>query len=115
MNYSKLSQKVFNALKKNGGICKVVRTLEETFNEETCEYEKTEKIIEGYAVQNTFNLANVNGTTIQAGDVNLMCSLSEKPLPTDKIEFGETEYSIVSIAPFNPDGSTDIFYNIQAR
>ena len=44
-----------------------------------------------------------------------MASLNGKPYSNDKIEFEGNKYTVVLAIPLNPNGKTDIFWNIQAR
>ena len=60
-------------------------------------------------------MTNINGTTIKAGDVNIMCIFDSKPEVNDVIQFGTKEYNCVSIDEVNPDGNTVLYYTIQGR
>lgn len=116
MNYDKYRKIAENKIKQYGGKCFIIRKgADEVYNPTTCQYESTEEIIEGSAVMSTFDVSQVNGTSILSGDVKLMCTFPKEPLITDKVTFGSKTYTIVSIQPMNPNGSCTIIYDIQAR
>lgn len=116
MNYAKYQNIAKKKIQQYGGKCFIIRKgADEIYNPETCQYESTEKIIEGSAVMSTFDISQINGTSILSGDIKLMCTLPEKPLITDKIIFGSETYIIIDIHPMNPDGSCAIMYDIHAR
>jgi len=115
MNYNKIVNKVKKALQKNGNKCYIARESERVYNPLTNEYESEVSVVNGFAVQDTFDLRNINGTTVQIGDVNLMCYFDEVPSVNEKIHFGNKEYTIISITPLSPDGVVDLYYMIQAR
>lgn len=115
MNYVKAAQKAKNSLSKNGSECCLIRKSDEVYDAITNEYVSTETQILGYGIVNSYDIKYVNGTTIQAGDVNIMCYLDEAPKMSDTIKVGNQEYKVVNVAPFCPDGTTVIYYTVQGR
>ena len=113
--YTKYQNKTKEKLQQYGNEVLVKHILQEEYNYETNEYEREEEIIQGYGVQNSFNIQHINGSVIQAGDVVLMCSLDKAPCIADKIVFGGKEYSVVDYRTENPDGTCVIYYDILCR
>lgn len=116
MDYSEYQQTVIEKLTEYGADCIIKRKgSEERYDEDTNTYVTDDKIIEGKAIQSTFDIRLVNGTTIQTGDVRFMAYFPERPQNSDTIEFGGKSLKVVNVAPLNLDGVTDIYYDIQAR
>lgn len=116
MDYSEYQQTVIEKLTEYGADCKIIRKgNEEHYDEETNTYITDDEEIMGKAIQSTFDIRLVNGTTIQNGDIRFMAYFPKRPQNTDSIEFGGRTLKIVNVAPMNIDGVTDIYYDIQAR
>lgn len=115
MNYGNVAQKALKKIRENGGVITIVRDSEEIYNEETNEYEKKSETITGFGILNNYDVENVNGTNILAGDVSIMAVLNAPPKMNDSLTFGNMTYKIVNFVPFAPNGLTVIYYTIQAR
>ena len=115
MSYQKYADKAFEKIKKYGSLIKVKRAGEEEYDPETNTYSGGGEEFTGYAIQRNFNQRNVDGTNIKYGDVLFMAQLPERPQTNDTVVFGGREYTVINVEPLNPDGSIDIFVNIQAR
>ncbi len=116
MDYSEYQQIVIEKLTEFGSDCKILRKgNKEHYDEETNSYVNDYEEIMGKAIQSTYDIRFVNGTTIQTGDVRFMAYFPKRPQNTDFIVFGGRTLVIVNVAPMNIDGVTDIYYDIQAR
>jgi hypothetical protein len=115
MDFNKLKNKVYNALKKQKVKCYIKRETEKIYNEETNEYESVEEIINGYAIVSAIDIKNIDNTLIKVGDVQIMCVLDKPPLMNEKIIINDKEYTIININPFSPDSLNVIYYDLQAR
>lgn len=113
--YQKYQSKTKEALKSKGSEIIVVHSLEEVYNTETNEYETVEVKNKGYALQSSFDFKNVNGTTVQVGDIVLMASLEIEPCIGDKALYGGKEYKVVNFNTENPDGNCVIYYELLCR
>ena len=114
-DYTKYQTKTASKLRQRGGPITVRRAGKKVYDPKTNTYIDTGKEFSGYAVQKSFSIKNVDGTNIRFGDVLLMASLDERPLSNDTVNFGGRSYTVIDVQPLNPDGRTDIFYNIHAR
>lgn len=114
MNYQKYAIKAFDKLKEKGGVIKIKRS-NKKYDKKTNTYTGTDEEFGGYAVRLNFNLKNIDGTNIKFGDSLFMASLEKRPQQNDTVEFKGKTYTIQNVEPCNPNGETDIFYNIQAR
>lgn len=115
MNYQKYADKAFDKIKQYGSPIIVKRSGKKVYDKATNEYVDTGAEFIGYALQRNFNQQNIDGTNIRFGDIMLMCVLEEEPKSNDTVLFAEKTYTILSVEPFNPDGKTAIFYEVQAR
>lgn len=115
MNYEQYKNKAYAKIKQYGSECNIERVIEEVYNKETNDYEKEIEIVSGYALQDAFEMENVNGTSIKAGDIKLMGVFNSKIKVGDTIIFGGKNYTVVNYTVLNPDGLTDIYYTIQCR
>lgn len=115
MDYSKYYTKTLSKLTKYGSTCKLVKTVGQVYEPSTNEYKNVNEIVEGKAILSTFDIEMVNGTSIQNGDISLLCCFPERPVNNNNIVFGDKTYIVVSVNPCNIDGKTDIFYEVQAR
>lgn len=115
MNYQKYAGKAYTKIKKYGSPITVTRSGKSTYNKETNTYEDNGETITGVAIQRNYDQRNIDGTNIRMGDVQFMASLNGQPKSNDKITFGSKSFVVVNAVPMNPDGTTDIFFTIQAR
>lgn len=115
MDYNKYNQKTKEILQKFGATCSIVRKVDEVYNVETNEYTSVNEVIDGKAILSTYDINLVNNTTIESGDISLLCWLPSKPKVSDEIEFSGKKYVIKFVNPCNVDGKTDIFFEVQAR
>lgn len=115
MNYSNVKAKALKALKKNGSLCVLTKHGEEVYNAETNEYEQVTESYEGNAIVSSYDLKNIDGTNILAGDARIMAVLNVLPAMGDKIKVGNDEFTVINVNPFAPDGVTTIYYIIQGR
>lgn len=115
MNYTPYANKAFEKIKKYGSAIMITHSGSKEYNPETDEYEDTGSIVLGVAIQRQYSQKDIDGTNIRMGDVNFMASLNGKVYSNDVIEFEGNNYTVVLAVPLNPDGKTDIFWNIQAR
>lgn len=116
MNYSIYSDKAKEKITQYGSACEIHRLIEGgTYNEDTDSYEGEEKIIKGVALLSGCGLQNVNGSTILAGDVFIMCVLDDVPHNDDSIIIGDNQYSIVNVETVSPNGKEVIYYKLQGR
>lgn len=66
-------------------------------------------------MQDTLGFGVIDGTTIRAGDVRLMCAAEGiRPTTGDKITVQGKPYSVVLCEPFAP-GGVDLFYDLLMR
>ena len=115
MNYVPYADKAYTKIKKYGSTITVTHSGSKVYNPETDEYEDTGSTVVGVAIQRNYSQKDIDGTNIRIGDINFMASLNGKPYSNDVIEFKGNQYTVVRAIPLNPDGTTDIFWNIQAR
>ncbi len=115
MNYQKYADKAYTKIKQYGSPITVKRAGKKEYNTATNTYTDSGEEYTGFAIQRNFNQHNIDGTNIKFGDVLFMASLNGEPMSNDTVTFGGKSYTVVSVQTMNPDGNTDIFYNIQAR
>lgn len=115
MNYTPYADKAYTKIKKYGSTITVTHSGSKVYNPETDEYEDTGSTVVGVAIQRNYSQRDIDGTNIRIGDINFMASLNGKPYSNDEIEFEGNKYTVVLAIPLNPNGKTDIFWNIQAR
>ena len=115
MNYTPYADKTYTKLKKYGSTITVTHSGSKVYNPDTDEYTDTGSTVVGVAIQRNYSQRDIDGTNIRIGDVNFMASLNGKPYSNDEIEFEGNKYTVVLAIPLNPNGKTDIFWNIQAR
>ena len=110
MNYVPYADKTYTKLKKYGSAIMITHSGSKVYNPETDEYEDTGSTVVGVAIQRNYSQRDIDGTNIR-----IMASLNGKPYSNDVIEFEGNQYTVVLAIPLNPNGKTDIFWNIQAR
>ena len=115
MNYTPYANKAYTKIKKYGSAIMITHSGESVYNPETNEYEDTGSTVVGVAIQRNYSQKDIDGTNIRIGDINFMASLNGKPYSNDVIEFEGNQYTVVRAIPLNPNGKTDIFWDIQAR
>jgi len=115
MNYQKYADKAYTKIKKYGSPITIKRSGKAEYNKETNKYEDSGETISGVAIQRNYDQRNIDGTNIRMGDVQFMASLNGQPKSNDNITFVGKSFVVVNAVPMNPDGTTDIFYTIQAR
>lgn len=115
MNYQKYAGKAYEKISKYGSPITFKRAGKKVYNPATNTYEDKGEEFSGYAIQRNFSLKNIDGKNIRFGDVLFMASLDKRPLQNDEITFMGKKFTVVNCDPMNPDGTTDIFFNIQAR
>jgi hypothetical protein len=115
LNYTQIKQRVKNAIKKNGSKCVITRKSKRVYNASTNEYEDNAITINGYAIMNNYDIANMNSSVIKVGDVNLMCTFNEEVQVGDTINFGDKVLQVINVTALCPNGSNDLYYDIQAR
>lgn len=113
--YAKYAKKAFAKLKEKGSPITFKRTGKKVYNPATNTYEDNGEEFSGFAIQRNFSLKSIDGKNIRFGDVLFMASLDKRPLQNDEITFMGQKFTVVNCDPMNPDGTTDIFFNIQAR
>lgn len=115
MNYQTVAKKAYNAIKKYGSACFIVRKGEEVYNPATNSYEAVETHVNGYALQENYKANEIDGTRIQVGDVKLMAVFESTPVNGDEVVFGVNRYVVVDFDKLSPDGETNIYYGVQCR
>lgn len=115
MNYSKYRSKAKSKISQYGGECVIERAGSEKYNPETNEYEAEKTEIKGKCLVSAYDVSNIDGTNIKAGDIKVMASLDSAPVTGDQIQIGGKTYTVISWSELNPDGNTNIYYTIQAR
>lgn len=115
MNYQKYADKAYAKIKQYGSPITVKRTGEKEYDKDTNTYKDSGEEFSGYAIQRNFNMRDIDGTNIRMGDVLFMASLGQTPQTDDTVTFNSKTYTVVNVSVLNPDGKTNIFYNIQAR
>ena len=115
MNYTPYADKAYTKIKKHGSTITVTHSGSKVYNPDTDEYTDTGSTVVGVAIQRNYSQKDIDGTNIRIGDVNFMASLNGKPYSNDEIEFEGNKYTVVLAIPLNPNGKTDIFWDIQAR
>jgi hypothetical protein len=115
MNYQKYANKAYDKIKRYGSAIIISHSGNKEYNRETDEYEEVVNSVLGVAIQRNYNQRDIDGTNIRIGDINFMASLNGKVYSNDVIEFEGNTYTVIRAIPLNPDGKTDIFWNIQAR
>lgn len=115
MNYKDIQKKAYNAIKKNGSACCIVRKGSEVYNKTTNTYTSTTEQINGYALQENYKANEIDGERIQVGDVKLMAVFDSTPVNGDEITFGNNKYVVVNFDVLSPDGKTNIYYGVQCR
>lgn len=116
MNYNKYAEKTKKKIAQYGGKCTIIRKgEEEVYDPSTDSYSNTDVRIEGKAILNNYDVSAVNGTSVLAGDVNLMCTFDEEIKNGDTVSFGGKNYTVINVNPLSPDGSVVIYYDVQAR
>ena len=115
MNYQPYADKAYRKLNKYGSSIMITHSGDKVYNPETDEYEGTETTVTGVALQRKYTQKEIDGTNIKYGDVNFMASLNGKIYTGDVIEFGGKQFTVILGNPMNPNGETDIFWDIQAR
>ena len=114
-DYTKYKNKAYKKLKEKGSPITVKRAGKKVYDKTKNTYTDTGKEFSGYAVQRSFDQKNIDGTNIKFGDVLFMASLDERPLTNDTVTFEGKGYTVIDCQPMNPNGKTDIFFNIHAR
>jgi hypothetical protein len=85
-------------LGKYGSTVTLVRAGSKVWDEDLGEYmQQPDTQIPLTAVPVPINIALVNGTTIQAGDMMVKADYSVLPKVEDKVEFGGEQWSVVGI------------------
>lgn len=85
-------------LDKYGSTVTLVRAGTKVWDESLGEYvQQPDTQIPLTAVPVPINIALVNGTTIQAGDMMVKSDYSVLPKMEDKVEFGDEQWSVVGI------------------
>lgn len=115
MNYQKYADKAYAKIKQYGSPITVQRAGEKEYDKDSNTYTDKGEVFSGYAIQRNFAMRDIDGTNIRMGDVLFMASLSEQPQPDDIVTFKSKTYTVVNVTVLNPDGNTNIFFNIQAR
>lgn len=115
MDYYPYKELVKSKLEEYGSLCVLIQKESDIYDRETDSYETVENKFEGCAMLSTYDIRLVNGSSIEAGDVSLLCSLPKKPQISDVLEFGGKRYVVKFVNPCNIDGITDIFYEVQAK
>lgn len=115
MNYTPYADKAYTKIKKYGSAIMITHSGEKVYNPETNEYEDTGSTVCGVAIQRNYSQRDIDGTNIRIGDINFMASLDGKVFSNDTIEFEGNTYTLIRAIPLNPNGKTDIFWDIQAR
>lgn len=115
MNYQKYADKAYSKIKQYGSPIMLKRSGKASYNTETNSYEDSGEVITGVAIQRNYDQKNIDGTNIRMGDVQFMACLSGQPKSNDKVMFGGKTFVVINAIPMNPDGTTDIFFTIQAR
>ena len=115
MNYSKYQTKAYAKIKQYGSVIKVIRSGGNVYNPQTNEYENTVIKINGKGVISNYSVENIDGTNVLAGDVSIMAVFDDTPKINDELKIGDKEYHIVNFTELNPNGSSSIYYKIQAR
>lgn len=85
------------------------------YNPVTKETSSVDEQILGKGIMSSIDDNAVNGTTVMAGDVNIMCVVNSRPNVNDSLLFGGKTYNIVNVRECNPDGNCVIYYEIQGR
>lgn len=115
MNYYKYENLAYFKFKKYGSKVTVIESGNDSYNAENNSYEETEIKYEGYALQESFNTEDINGTNILADDIVLMMSISGEVKSGDKIIFAGKTYTAVNVEKLCPDGNESIYLRVQAR
>lgn len=115
MNYDKYQTKAYTKIKQYGSVIKIIRSNGNVYNPKTNEYVKNEETISGYALQSSFKQNNIDGTNIRIGDVCFLAVLDSVPKTNDSVIFCDKTYTVINIDVLSPDGTTNIYYRIQAR
>lgn len=116
MDYSKYYLKVKAKISQYGGDCFIIRKGElGQYNPATNKYESEEEVVKGKGILSNYDDSLVNGTSINAGDVKIMCIFDKEPIVGDVIKMGGRDYTVVRVNGLNPDGKCVIYYDIQAR
>lgn len=115
MNYSDYAEIAKEKIDEYGGACSITRKGSATYNKATNTWTSQDTVINGKAILGNFDMANVNGSSVQVGDVSITAIFESAPVVGDVIDFGGKKYNAVNISEVNPDGSTVILYRIQAR
>jgi len=115
MNYQKYADKAYEKIKKYGSAIMVRQSGQKEYDPTTNTYVDSGLTIVGVAIQRQYSQRDIDGTNIKMGDVEFMASLNGKPQTNDEIEFEGKKYVVILARALAPDGTTDIFYTIQAR
>lgn len=115
MNYKKIADKAYSKIRQYGSECIIKRVTGSVYNPVTNKYEGAEDDVKGYALQSSFNMENIDGTNIKAGDILLMCVFDKEPKINETVLFGGNQYKIISLASVNPDGKNVMYYKAQCR
>lgn len=115
MNYQKYSKKAYVKIKQYGSPVKCIFSGGRKYNPDTNSYDDETKELNGYGLQSSFTLNNIDGTNIRIGDILITCVLNGVPKTNDVIILQDKEYTVVNVNQFSPDGKTDIYFKIQAR
>lgn len=115
MNYQKYADKAFSKLKQYGSPITIKRSGKKVYDKTTNTYIDNGEEFSGVAFQRNFDQKNIDGTSIKFGDVLFMASLEKRPQSNDTVTFGGRSYTVIDCKPMNPNGKTDIFFNIHAR
>lgn len=66
-------------------------------------------------MQDSLGLGLIDGTTIRAGDLRLMCAAEGiRPTTADRVTVAGVSYAIVRCEPYAP-GGVDLFYELLLR
>lgn len=66
-------------------------------------------------MQDSLGLGLIDGTTIRAGDLRLMCAAEGvRPTQADRVTVGGATYTVMLCQPFAP-GGVDLFYDLLLR
>lgn len=113
--YDKYAEKASSKIRKYGSPITVRRSGMRVYDGDTNTYDDSGDELVGVAIQRNFDQRNIDGTNIRFGDVLFMACLDGRPKSGDGVSFGGRTFTVVSVEPMCPDGSTDIFVRIQAR
>ena len=117
VNYAALAATAATLIQDNGQAVTFTYETGEAINPATgvVTTPASETEVSGYGVSLNFMASEINGTTVIAGDMKLICNaVATKPQAGWKVTVDSVDYRVMDVKTLSPAG-TDVIYTCQIR